>query len=189
MEQKKTQRQQTDQKLLLQAIQALAKTIEGSERRLDQKIEASAESMKEYVDSRFRHVQGEIKGIRVDMTVMQSGMKAMALDIKELQKGMKGVRSDIDGLRLEMKDVWSAIKDIRGEMKDIRGEIKDIRIEIKEIRADVKDIRESLFRLDKKVDVSVKGLVGLIERRSGETAKLEYRVDDHERRIAVLERA
>ena len=72
---------------------------------------------------------------------------------------------------------------------DIQTEsLKDhIRSNISQVNLKIDNLDKKVNNLDKKLDIKVTGLVDLIERSYGLPARLELRVDDHERRIVALE--
>ncbi|MBI1805474.1 MAG: hypothetical protein HYR76_00295 [Ignavibacteria bacterium] len=91
--------------------------------------------------------------------------------------------------------VDSRISQVNVKMESIQQNILhhvDARIDRLDKRIDnvdkkIDSLDKKIDNLDKKLDVRVDGLVDLIERRAGETVKIEKRLENHERRITALE--
>lgn len=70
---------------------------------------------------------------------------------------------------------------------DKRFDALDRKVDTLDKKVDMLD--KNVKALDQKLDIRVKGLVQLIETRVGENLGLGVRVNDHERRLVVLESA
>jgi len=73
---------------------------------------------------------------------------------------------------------------LRGELKELRGDLTGLRGEVKELRENAK---ETEIRLATEL-VAVAGAVREVRDLLREDLGLRTRVDDHERRIAAIER-
>jgi hypothetical protein len=143
--------------------EVLVKELRASERRIDTRFDVRTESLKEYIDSRISQVNH-----RIDKFEKKDDARVHVAD----------ERSDsVDG---KLSNIEKRFRDI-----DVRFDGMDGRFDGMDKRFDSIDVR--FDKLHHKLEISIHGLVELIERRSGEIVGVEGQLDNHEQRIKVLE--
>ena len=158
----KTHRQETTGTVTMPLIM---KEFRALEKRFDARLDVHHESMKAYIDSRISQVNHRLAGVE----------DRLGHRITMVDKRLDSLEKRVDTI------------DRRVETLDKKVDTLDKKVDTLDKKVDTLD--KNVKALDQKLDIRVEGLVQLIETRVGENLGLGVRVNDHERRLVVLESA
>ena len=121
-----------------------------------------------------------------------SEYKLLKKDIERLDEKVDRVEKRLE-VKIEtetqsMKDyIDSRISPVNLKMDNMQQSMDSMQQSMGSMQQSMGSMQQSINHLGEKLDTSVKGIVQLIERSMGTQSQLEERVDDHDRRIEVLE--
>ena len=128
------------------------------EKRFDAKIDSKIDAVEQRLDSKIDAVEQ-----RLDSKIDAVGQR---LDAK--------IDSKVDEAAYSFKEY-------------VDSPIGQVQMSMGEMRQDINGIRLDISKIGDKLDISVNGIVEMLERSIGKQAELNERVDNHERRITALE--
>ena len=120
-----------------------------------------------------------LAGLDKNMSGLENRMSGFGDSLLNLEKRLTmQLTNQIESATRNFKEYTDSIATrLERRINDVQHELKDFRLETK----------QRFLLLETKAEINKNGLVDLIERRAGEEVRLEKKLNDHERRLTLLE--
>lgn len=136
-----------------------------------------------------------LKNIYNDTQMMKAGFH-------DVCEAIKGLRSDVTELQTEVKELRSDVTELQTEVKELRSDVTELQSDVKSLKEDTKELKERVSKLELSLENETNRHIRILaENHLVLTEKLdevmkisnrhffyEIKVDSLEKRVSEIER-